>query len=99
MLKKWKIDRIVGILTLVTSVIAVYLVIKKPQPLAQPQTAAMAAQNAKSFEEKLDQLEKPKEPEATPAEVHITSNEVSAAFAQSAGAIPDTADRKSTRLN
>src|ERR1041385_2705740 len=91
MLKKWKIDRIVGILTLVTSLIAVYLVIKKPQPLAQPQTAAMAAQNAKSFEEKLDQLEKPKEPEATPAEVHITSNEVSAAFAQSAGAIPSAA--------
>jgi translation elongation factor EF-1alpha len=51
----------------------------------------MAAQNAKSFEEKLDQLEKPKEPEATPAEVHITSNEVIAAFAQSAGAIPAAA--------
>ncbi len=60
MLKKYKIDRIISILTLVTSVIAVYLVIKKPQPVAQPQTAAMAAQNAKSFEEKLEQLEKPK---------------------------------------
>ena len=90
MLKKWKIDRIISILTLVTSVIAVYLVIKKPQPVAQPQTAAMVAQNAKSFEEKLEQLEKPKEPEAAPAEVHITSNEVSAVFAQSAGAIPAT---------
>lgn len=88
MLKKWKIDRIITILTLVTSVIPVYLAIKKPQPVAQPQTAAMAAQNAKSFEEKLEQLEKTKEPEAAPAEVHITSNEVSAAFAQSAGAIP-----------
>jgi len=88
MLKKWKIDRIITILTLVTSVIPVYLAIKKPQPVAQPQTAAMAAQNAKSFEEKLEQLEKAKEPEAAPAEVHITSNEVSAAFAQSAGAIP-----------
>jgi hypothetical protein len=91
MLKKWKIDRIISILTLVTSVIAVYLVIKKPQPVAQPQTAAVAAQNAKSFEEKLEQLEKPKEPETEPAEVHITSNEVSAAFAQSAGAIPAAA--------
>jgi hypothetical protein len=88
MLKKWKIDRIITILTLVTSVIPVYLVIKKPQPVAQPQNLAMAAQNAKSFEEKLEQLEKPKEPEAQPAEVHISSNEVSAAFAQSAGAIP-----------
>jgi len=91
MLKKYKIDRIISILTLVTSVIAVYLVIKKPQPVAQPQTAATAAVNAKSFEEKLEQLEKPKEPEAQPAEVHITSNEVSAALAQSAGAIPAAA--------
>src|ERR1051326_4568959 len=91
MLKKWKIDRIVSILTLVTSVIAVYLVIKKPQPLAQPQTAAMAAQNAKSFEEKLERLERPKEPEATPAEVHVTAKEESALFAQSAGAIPAAA--------
>jgi hypothetical protein len=91
MLKKYKIDRIISILTLVTSVIAVYLVVKKPQPVGPPQTAAMAAVNAKSFEEKLEQLEKPKEPEAQPAEVHITSNEVSAAVAQSAGAIPAAA--------
>ena len=91
MLKKWKIDRIISILTLVTSVIAVYLVIKKPQPVAQPQTAAMAVQNAKSFEEKLEQLEKPKESDAQPAEVRITSNEVSAILAQSAGALPAAA--------
>ena len=88
MFKKYKIDRIISILTLLTAVIAVYLAIKKPQPLVQPQTAATAAANARSFEEKLEQLEKPKEPETQPAEVHITSNEVSAAFAQSAGAIP-----------
>lgn len=88
MLKKWKIDRIISIATLVTSVVALYLVIKKPQPVAQPQTPAMAAANAQSFEQKLEQLEKPKEPDAPPAEVHITSNEVGAALAQSAGAIP-----------
>jgi len=91
MLKKYKIDRIISILTLVSSVAAVYLVIKKPQPVAQPQTAAMISQNARSFEEKLEQLEQPKEPDAQPTEVHITSNEVSAAFAQSAGAIPAAA--------
>jgi hypothetical protein len=48
----------------------------------------MAAANAQSFEQKIEQLEKPKDPEAPPAEVHITSNEVSAALAQSVGAIP-----------
>lgn len=88
MLKKYKIDRIISVLTLLMAGTAVYLAIKKPQPLVQPQTAAMAVANARSFEEKLEQLEKPKEPEAEPAEVHLTSNEVSAAFAQSAGAIP-----------
>jgi len=91
MLKKWKIDRIISILTLVTSVIAVYLVIKRPQPVAQPQSPAMVAQNAKSFEEKIEQLEKPKEPDAEPAEVRINSDEVSAAFVQSASAIPAAA--------
>src|ERR1044071_1761982 len=90
MLKKYKIDRIISILTLVTSVIAVYLVIKRPQPVAQPQSPAMVAQNAKSFEEKIEQLEKPKEPDAQPAEVHINSNEASA-FVQSANAIPAAA--------
>jgi len=91
MLKKWKIDRIISVLTLVTSVIAVYLVIKKPQPVALPQSPAMVSQNAKSFEEKIEQLEKPKEADAEPSEVHITSDEVSAAFVQSASAIPSAA--------
>lgn len=88
MLKKWKIDRIISIATLVTSLVALYLVIKKPQPVAQPQTPEMAAANALSFEQKLEQLEKPKEPDAPAAEVRITSNEVGAALAQSAGKIP-----------
>jgi hypothetical protein len=91
MFKKYKIDRLISIVTLVTSVVALYLVIKKPQPVAQPQTPAVAAANAKSFEEKLEQLEKSKDPEAAPTEVHITSNEVSAVLAQSASAIPAAA--------
>jgi len=91
MLKKSKSDRIISILTLVSSVVAIYLVIKRPQPVAQPQSPAMAAANARSFEQKLEQLEQPKDPEAQPAEVHITSNEVSAVLAQSAGAIPAAA--------
>src|SRR5215475_3504090 len=91
MLKKWKIDRIISILTLVTSVIAVYLVIKKPQPVAQPQTPAMAAANVESFQQKFEQLEKPRDTEAPPAEVRITGGEVSAAFAEAAGNVPAAA--------
>ena len=36
-MKKWKIDRIISVATLVTSLIALFLVLKKPAPVAQPQ--------------------------------------------------------------
>jgi hypothetical protein len=88
-MKKWKIDRIISIVTLLTSVAAVYLAAKKPAPVAAPQTPAAAVANAQSFQEKLNELDKPKEPgDVAPAQVHITSDEVSAALAQASGAIP-----------
>jgi len=96
MLKKWKLDRIISIATLVTSVAALYLVIKRPHPIAPPQTPAAVAANAQSFQQKLDELDKPKEePDQPPAEVHMTSQEVSAAIAQAAGAIPAAAGQLS----
>jgi hypothetical protein len=87
-MKKWKLDRIISIATLVTSVVAVYLAVKKPQPIARPQPPAVAAANAQSFQEKMQELDKPKEPDAAPAEVHVTSDEVSAALAQAAATVP-----------
>jgi hypothetical protein len=87
-MKKWKIDRIISVATLLTSVIALVLVLKKPAPVAQPQPAAAAAVNAQSFQQKVEQLDEPKEPGQPPAEVHINSDEVSAALAQAAGQIP-----------
>jgi hypothetical protein len=87
-MKKWKLDRIISVATLVTSVMALFLVLKKPAPVAQPQPAAAAVANAQSFQEKVQQLDQPKEVGAPPAEVRITSNEVSAALAQAAGQIP-----------
>jgi hypothetical protein len=95
MLKKWKIDRIISLLTLATAVVAVCLAIRKPQPVAPPQTPAMAAANVESFQEKFQQLEKPRDPETPPAEIHITGNEVSAAFADAAGNIPAVAKQLS----
>jgi len=47
---KWKLDRIVSIATLVTSVVALVLVLKRPQPVAPPMTSAAQAANAQSFE-------------------------------------------------
>jgi hypothetical protein len=87
-MKKWKIDRIISVATLVTSLIALFLVLKKPAPVAAPQPAAAAAANAQSFQEKVQQLDQPKAEGQPPAEVRISSSEVSAALAQAAGQIP-----------
>src|SRR5438309_2298348 len=87
-MKKWKIDRIVSVATLVTSLIALLLVLKKPAPVAQPQPTAAAVANAQSFQEKVQQLDQPKGEGQPPAEVRLSSNEVSAALAQAAEQIP-----------
>ncbi|MGA9042773.1 MAG: hypothetical protein WB421_19735 [Terriglobales bacterium] len=90
-MKKWKIDRIISVATLTASLIAIILVLKKPQPVAQPQAPAAAVANAQSFQNKVQQLEQPKEPGQAPAEVRLTSDEVGAALAQAAGALPESA--------
>jgi hypothetical protein len=52
-IKLWTIVRIV---TLLASVITLVLMLKKPAPVAQPQTPAAIAANAKSFGEKMEQF-------------------------------------------
>ncbi|MBV9574644.1 MAG: hypothetical protein JOY93_11370 [Acidobacteriales bacterium] len=74
--------------TLLASVIAIVLVLKKPQPISQPQTPAATAANVQSLEQKLEQLEQPKEAGKPPAEVHLNSDEVSAVLSQAASTIP-----------
>lgn len=56
-MKKLKLDRIISIATLVASVIAIFLVLKKPAPVSVPQAPAAVAANAQSFEQKMEQLE------------------------------------------
>lgn len=85
---KWKWDRIISVATLASSLIAIFLVLKKPHPVSQPLPAAVAVAKAESFQEKVQQFEQPKQPGQAPAEVHLSSDEISAAFAQAAGAIP-----------
>ena len=86
-LKKLKIDRIISIATLVTSLFALFLVLKKPQPVALPQTPAAAAANAQSFQTKLDQFEQAKQGGLSQPEVHLTADEINAAVSQAAGMI------------
>ena len=52
-MKKYKIDRIISIATLVASLIAIVLVLKKPAPVAQPQPPAAITEHAQSFDQKM----------------------------------------------
>jgi hypothetical protein len=54
---KIKVDRIISIATLVASCVAIVLVLKKPAPVARPQTPAAIAANAQSFGQKMEQFE------------------------------------------
>jgi hypothetical protein len=54
---KIKLDRIISIATLAASLVAIVLVLKKPAPVAAPQTPAAVAANAQSFDQKIEQFE------------------------------------------
>jgi len=86
-MKKWKLDRIISLATLVSSIIAIILVLKKPQPVSQPMPPAVAKEKAESFQEKIEQLEQPRPAGQPPMEVHLNADEVSAAIDQAAGAL------------
>jgi hypothetical protein len=87
---KWKLDRIISVATLAASLIAIFLVLKKPQPVAPPQSPADAAANVQSLEKKLELLEQPKDPGQAPAQVRFNSDEITAALARAAAALPAT---------
>src|SRR5438128_11298237 len=80
--------RIFSAVMLVGTVITVYQVMSKPQPVAQPVLVSVAQESARAFDEKLQQLQTPRPAGNAPAEVHFTSDEVSAEMAQSAGVLP-----------
>jgi hypothetical protein len=85
---KLKIDRIISIATLLVAVTALFLVVKKPAPVAPPAVPpAATAANAQSFQSKIEQLEQAQAQGQSGAEVHLTAQEVSAALAQATGAI------------
>lgn len=56
-MKKFKIDRIISITTLVASLIAIILVLKKPAPVAPSQPPAAVAEHAQSFDQKMAEFE------------------------------------------
>lgn len=103
-MKKYKIDRIISIATLIASLVAIVLVLKKPVPVAHPQAPAAIAEHAQSFDQKMAEFEQATQQSSAPstgssqpasfsdspkAEVHINSDEISAVLAQSLGTAGD----------
>src|ERR1700690_3855834 len=56
-MKKFKLDRIISIATLVASLVAIVLVLKKPAPVAHSQAPAAIAEHAQSFDQKMAQFD------------------------------------------
>ncbi len=57
-MKKFKLDRIISIATLLASLVAIVLVLRKPTPVAHPQAPAAVAQHAQSFDQKMAEFER-----------------------------------------
>jgi hypothetical protein len=55
--KKFKLDRIISIATLVASLVAIVLVLKKPAPVAPRQAPTAIAEHAQSFDKKMAEFE------------------------------------------
>lgn len=75
--------RVFTAVTLLLGFVTIYQVLSRPQPIAEPQAPEAAKANAQSFDQKLAQLETPRTASSAPAEVHFTSDEVSAEVAAS----------------
>ena len=88
---KLKLDRIISIATLATSAVALLLVLKKPQPVAPEMPAAAIRENAESFNQKIERLTEPPSPGESPTEIRLNDQEVTAALAQSTGALANGA--------
>jgi hypothetical protein len=88
------LGRIVSIATLVIALVALYLALRKPDPVAAPQPATAVAANAQSFQTKVSQLEQAQAQGQSGSEVHLTAGEISAAIAQATsqpGNVPGSA--------
>jgi len=82
------LNRIISLCSLAVSLAVLVMLFKKPPSVARPQAPAEATANVESFQKKILELEKPSATGQVPAEVHLNSAEITAAFAQAAGAMP-----------
>jgi len=85
---KWQ--RIISLATLAISVFTLFLVLRKPAPVAAPVSPAATVANAQSSQEKVNRLDQPTAPGERGSEVHLTGGELTAAIAQATGLLPTT---------
>jgi hypothetical protein len=85
---KFKLDRMISLATLAVSLTALFLVMRKPHPVAPPLPPAAVAANAQSFQDKIGQLDQATARGEQNTEVRLTAQEVTAAIAQASGAMP-----------
>ena len=94
---KLKLDRVISIATLLASLTALVLVMKKPAPVAPPAVPpAVVAANAESFQNKIEHLQQAQAQGQSGAEVRLSAQEVSAAIAQATGALSAAPAAKSS---
>ena len=85
---KFKADRIISIATLIASLVAIVLVLKKPAPVAQPQPPTAIAEHAQSFDQKMADFQQAVQQSSTPvASVALGTN--GAASSDSASPKPE----------
>jgi hypothetical protein len=84
-------SRLLSVVSLLIAVVALFLALKKPQPVAAVQPPAAVTANAQSFQSKIEQLQQAQALGQTGSEVHLTADEISAAIAQAAGTSPQPA--------
>jgi hypothetical protein len=94
-MKKFKIDRIISIATLVASLVAIVLVLKKPAPVAHPLAPAAIAEHAQSFDQKMAQFEQATQ---QPSQGNASS-ENSEATNSSASSTPASGSKAEVHIN
>ena len=83
-MKKFKIDRIISVATLLASLVAIVLVLKRPAPVARPQAPAAIAEHAQAFDQKMAEFQQAAQqsPAGSPADAANPSAASSAAEAK-----------------
>lgn len=96
---KLKIDRIISIATLLASLIAIVLVLKKPAPVAPTQAPAAIAEHAQSFDEKMAKFEEETRQTAEPAHTNASAKSSQSALGTPATSAATPSPKAEVHIN